>query len=179
MPTISNPGPSRVDGITDAIRTIEYAHHEIHSGNHFKAGYQDVTMNTDDVIEILFAAPDTTKWGHWKLVAQSTGAATIEVFEGTTTSNDGTPVTRWNRNRNSATTSGILAYHTPTITSDGTMFATKWIGGTGFKADIGGESRGDAELVLKQNTKYLVRCTANADTIKCAIGGDWYEHTNL
>lgn len=65
------------------------------------------------------------------------------------------------------------------MTADGTKMVSRWIGSTGVGgADITGEHRGDAEFVLKQNTKYLIRGTANANGIKISIGGDWYEHTN-
>ena len=169
-----------LDSTTEAIKTIDYAHHEIHEGNHFKSGYQDTSMAASDVINLLFVTPDTAVWGHWTLVGQSTGEAVIQVFEGTTVSGNGTAVARWNRNRNLAAVneSDILVFHTPTITGDGTKMSEKWIGGTGFKADVGGGTRGDSEYVLKQNTNYLVRLTAVGAGIKGAIGGDWYEHTS-
>lgn len=166
------------DASTLAKMTIDYAHHEIHSGNHYKAGYQDTSMDTDDTIALVFTTPDSLKYMHWTLTAQSTGAATIQLFSGPTLSAEGTAVTPFNRNQNSTNTSDMLVKHTPTITTNGTKISEKWIGSTGFRADIGGETRGDSEIILKANTQYMILCTANADGIKCAIGGDWYEHTD-
>lgn len=173
-------GPAELDNSTNTIQTIDYAHHEIHAGSHFKSGFGSITqvLDIDDTVTLLFVTPNTTKWGHWTLTAQATAFAKIELFEGTTTSSNGTAVTRWNRNRNSATTSVITAFHTPTVTADGTKFSTKFIGGTGFKSDIGGETRGSSEIMLKQDTKYLIRGTALADNMSIQIGGDWYEHTD-
>lgn len=165
-----------LDGVSNAITVIDYAHHEIHSGSHFKAGYQDITMSTNDIIYLCFTTPDTTTWMHWVLTAQTTGAATIELYEAPTLSAEGTAVTPLNRNRNSAKVSAMVVKHTPTVTSPGTKISEKWVGSVGFKETTGGESRGGSELILKQNTQYLIKLTANADTIKCAIGGDWYEH---
>jgi len=165
----------KTDRMTNAVITIDYSHHEIHGGSHFKAGFQDSAMNTSETIEIMFVTPDTTKHAHWSLTAQSSGAATVEVYEGGTATG-GTAVTIWNRNRNSDNTAGVTVFHTPSITADGTKMATKWIGGSGFRTDVSGEHRGDSEFILKQNTKYIVRATANADGIEVAIGGDWYEH---
>lgn len=167
----------KFDDMTSALNVIDYAHHEIHSGSHYKSGYQDTTMDTDDTIALVFTTPDTTKHMHWVLTAQSTGACTIQVFSSPTLSAEGTEVTPFNRNQNSSNTSDMIVSHTPTITANGTKISEKWVGSIGFKETTGGESRGDSELILKQNTQYLVLCTANADGIKCAIGGDWYEHT--
>ena len=128
------------------------------------------------MINLLFVTPDSTIYAHWTLTAQTTGAAIVQIFEGTTASSNGTAVTRLNRNRNSTNTSTTLAFHTPTITADGTKMSEKYLGSEGFKESTGQGVRGDSEFILKRNTKYLVRCTAISDDIKCAIGGDWYEH---
>ena len=170
--------PAKQDRTTNSLTIIDYSHYEIHEGKHFKGGFQDVTMSTDDTVFVLFTTPNTTKWAHWKLTSESTGSATIEIYENVTTSDDGTALTEWNRNRNSTNTASVVITHTPTITSFGTKMASKWIGGAGFKTDISGEHRGDSEFILKQNTKYLVIGIALASNIKIAIGGDWYEHTD-
>jgi len=169
----------RIDATTHTLQTIDYAHHEIHAGSHFKASYQDTSMATNDTITLLFVTPDTTEWAHWVLTGQATGAVVIQLYEGTTTSSNGTAVTVVNRNRNiSGTANTTLVYHTPTVTTDGTKIVEKWLGSEGFKEDVGGGIRGDSELILKQNTKYLIRLTAVSNGIKGAIGGDWYEHTD-
>lgn len=170
--------PVRLDASTHAIEVIDYAHHEIHAGSHYKAGYGVINQSlvTDDTVTLLFVTPNTTTWAHWELTAQATGFCRIDVYTGTTTSADGTAVTIWNRNQNSTNTPGVVVKHTPTVTSDGTKMVTKFIGGTGFKADVGGEARGDSEFILKQNTKYLIRATALDDNISIQVGGDWYEH---
>jgi len=168
----------KIDSTTRTLQVIDYAHHEIHAGAHFKAGFQSLALDTDDTIELLFTTPDTAKWAHWVMTSQATGPVTIEVFEDTTVSNAGTPVTVFNRSRNSDNESVLTVTHTPTITGDGTKFATKWIGASGFKEQSGGDTRGDSEIILKKGTAYLIRLTANGDAIKAAIGGDWYEHTD-
>jgi len=169
---------ARIDTSTHTLQTIDYAHHEIHAGSHFKAGYQDTSMATNDIITLMFVTPDTARWSHWVLTGQATGAVVIQLFEGADATG-GTAVTVVNRNRNiSGTANTTLVYHTPTVTTDGTKIVEKWIGNEGFKEDVGGEARGSSELILKQNTKYLIRLTAVSNGIKGAIGGDWYEHTD-
>lgn len=168
----------RLDSSTHAINTTENAHHEIHEGRHFKADRQDTSLATDETIELLLTTPDTTRWAHFLLTMQSTGEVVVELYEGTTVSAEGTAITPINRNRNSDTASVVVVTHTPTITSDGTKLTENWIGTTGFKEDIGDRTRGDNEIILKQNTKYLIRLTAVGNGIKGAIGGDWYEHVD-
>ena len=161
-----------------ALVTIDFAHYEIHEGEHYKAGFQDISMDDDDIIELIFVTSNTTTWDHWVLVAQSTGAVYIDVYEDVVTSSDGTPVVVYNRNRNSLKVSNTSVYKNPVITSNGTKISTRWLGSEGFKEDTGASERGESELILKQNTKYLVRLTAISDGIVGAIGGDWYEHTD-
>jgi len=169
----------KTDDMTNALTVIDYAHHEIHSGSHFKAGYQDTVMATNDEINILFITPDTLKWAHFELTAQATGAVIIDFYEDAVVSANGTLVTAWNRNRNSTKVNTVLVYHTPTVTTNGTKISSKWVGNEGFKDSVGGEARGEAEFILKQNTKYLIKLTAVSNNIKGAVGGDWYEHTDL
>lgn len=166
------------DASTHAQTTIDYAHHEIHSGSHYKCGYQDTTLDTDDTVALVFTTPDTTKWMHFVLTSQVTGPATIQLFETPTLSAEGTALTPVNRNRNSASVSTMVVKHTPTVTVNGTKLSEKWVGSDGFKEISGGSVRGDSEMILKQDTQYLVLLTAEADTMKAAIGGDWYEHTD-
>lgn len=169
---------ARLDASTHTLQTIDYAHHEIHSGSHFKAGYQDTTMATADTIELLFVTPDTTEWAHWVLTAQATGAVVVELYEDTEVSANGTAVGVRNRNRNVSGGNTTLVYHTPTITADGTKLVEKWVGSEGWKEDLSGSTRGNSEFMLKQGSNYLIRLTAVSDDIKGAVGGDWYEHTD-
>ena len=168
----------RIDATTNSLQIIDYAHHEIHSGSHYKQGYRDTTLDDTDTMALVFTTPNTTEWMHWTLTSQTTGPATIQVFRSPTLSAEGTALTPFNRNENSANTSNMVVRHTPTITSNGTKLAEKWVGSAGFKEDSGGSARGDSEIILQQNTQYLVLLTAEADDMKGAIGGDWYEHTN-
>jgi len=173
----------QLDASTYALETIDYAHHEIHAGSHFKAGYQDASMATGDTISLVFVTPNTTEYAHWTLTSQATGEAIIQIFEGCTATDSGTAVTVWNRNRNSSHANTTLVGHTPTLgtpiaTARGTKFSEQWIGGSGFKESVSGSFRGDSEIVLKANTKYLIYGIAVGDGIKVAIGGDWYEHTD-
>jgi len=166
------------DKLTNALVTIDYSHHEIHEGSHYKQGYQITGLLTGETVALVFTTPNTAKWAHWTLTAQTTGKVTVQLFRAPTLSAQGTALTPLNRNENVNNPATTIVRHTPTITDNGVKLVERWIGGTGFKFDIGGELRGSSEIILKQNTQYLVLCTAQADDVDCAIGGDWYEHTN-
>lgn len=169
-----------VDAATHAINTIDYSHHEIHAGNHYKAGYgvTDQSLDTDDTVVVLFTTPDSTTWAHWTMTASATGFCRVDVYENPTVSAAGTGVTEWNRNRNSTKTATVVVTHTPTTSNNGTLMVRKFLGGEGFKTDFSGEHRGDSEFILKQNEQYLIIATALADNISIQVGGDWYEHAD-
>ena len=168
----------RIDKTTHTMQTIEYAHHKIHAGSHYKQGYQRTGINTGDTVALVFTTPDTAKWAHWTMRAQTTGAATVQLFRTPTLSAEGTELTPFNRNENITNPATVVVKHTPTITSNGTKLVEKWIGGVVGLATLGGESRAYAHIILKQNTQYLLLLTAEADGINCSVGGDWYEHTD-
>ena len=96
----------RIDATTHAIETIDYEHHEIHSGSHyFVKGYQDLAV--DEVLDFTWLMPDTTKWIHWtwKLLVES--ETLYQVYEGATATNPlANAVTPLNSDRNSGNTSG-------------------------------------------------------------------------
>ena len=55
----------RMDASTHTLQTIEYEHHEIHSGSHFFVhGYLDIA-GANDVLDFTWQMPDSTKEIHW------------------------------------------------------------------------------------------------------------------
>ena len=63
-------------------------------------------------------------------------------------------------------------------TVEGLKISDTSVGGEGFKADIGGESRRTDELVLKQNTTYLRLFTSRSADNIVSFKASWYEHTD-
>lgn len=165
------------DEKTRAVNTVDISHNKIHAEDHyFVKNYID--LSNAQVYDILFVTPNTTKHGHIVYSFSSELEATIQVYEATTTSADGTSVTSYNNNRNSVNTAGILVYHTPTVTGVGTQIKAVVIG-SGLLRESG-EYRQEHELVLKQNTKYLIRVTnATASDNLFDYHFSWYEHTAL
>ena len=174
----------RMDASTHSIQTIDYSHHEIHSGSHFYVqGY--LTLALDEGAEegtyyIKMVTPPGTKYMHFIFDIRSTGICTTYLDEGATGGMaNGSPVTPINNNRTSTKTSGA------TLTS-GVTNATgydlriendKW-GADGFKESIGGGGGREDELILKPNTTYLrTFISGTADNV-VQFKASWYEHVD-
>ena len=169
----------RIDASTEALMTITYAHHETHAGSHFN--YRDAyPLAKLGVVEHLFITPDTTKWAHMIFGIETTGGQVdVEIFEAPTVTANGTLESVINRNRNSVAVNTTLLYHAPTVTADGTPMSLQTYGSSSKAKSLGGGSRDSEEIVLKQNTLYLVRTTEqNVDVSIVNIDFDWYEHTD-
>lgn len=167
--------PLRVDSSTHSLQTISYEHHEIHSGSHY-----EVRINKDmanpGTYNIAFTTPDTTKWAHMIFGVSCELEAEIALYENITSFGSGTGITPINNNRNSANTSGLvdMEYDTTAVMGTPVTLATIVLGS---KKDIGGEARGQAEFVLKQNTTYLMLVTNQAGaTNETNLFLNWYEH---
>ena len=163
----------RIDASTNSIQTIEYEHHEVHSGNSFTAHFDNSETLINERSAIGFTVPNDAKWIHLVVQALTTAPAEFRLEEAPTIDNGaGTEATIYNRNRNSGTASTVIslagspaagavttfteaqingANYTPGTVIDHMLLA----GGEGKKAP-GGSGRGSQEWVLDQGVKYLL-----------------------
>jgi hypothetical protein len=168
----------KLDLVTGTVITIDNAHHEVHNEDSFYVkDWMDLT--NAQVFNFLLVTSNTNKWVHMVINVAFEGEAHIEAYEGTIASNNGTPVLSYNRNRNSIKNATTLLYHTPTVAggSEGTLITAYKAGST---KQVGGAVRSESELVLKQNTKYLIRITndtVSSNWVDYSI--NWYEHANI
>lgn len=165
-------GIGGIDAATEALIFVPWDEHELHDGDLFTF-CENVTLGNGATRAFIINVPNTNKWPHMVIHVRSTGEANYVIYEGTTTSSDGTAVSEWNRNRNSTTTNLTQISHTPTITSTGTVFCTEHFGSG---QQFGGEARGENEIILKQNTKYLLLLTSEAADNDLTTKLVWYEH---
>lgn len=168
------------DKYTGIQSMMDYEHHEIHAGSSFVVTYFDADVDATETADLLLVTPNTTKWGHLIWDIEGTLVTTVYIYEGTTTSADGTALTEVNMDRNSATTATIVATHTPSVTVPGTEIYVKSFGAAtaGPQARSGGLSHSDQEIILKQNTKYLIRVDSDTDNNRVTFVLRWYEHIN-
>jgi len=170
-----------IDNSTGSIQTIEYEHHEIHSGSHyFVSGYVDLANS--HVLQFTWQMPDTTKWIHWNWNIYTESETLWQVYEGGSITNAlANAITPLNNNRNSSNTSATtMRYedHANTAAADTDVTPTTLIesGISGAGKDSGFAER-TSELVLKQNELYVLRATANAAGY-VNFTMEWYEHTD-
>jgi hypothetical protein len=167
----------RVDRTTRALMTIDYAHYEVHAGSHFM--YTDHTeLGSGATQNYLITVPDSAKCPHMIFDLDGYGVTQWQFFEGTdrvgiTTQNVG------NNNRNSATTAGVTIHKGVTGgTEDGGLAHIYKGGASGAQARTATQSGNAEELILKRNTKYILRTTSLSLGNLTNIRLEWYEHTD-
>ena len=164
------------DEITRAMAVIDYAHHEIHEGDHFFVR-DFVDLGNSATRDILLISPNSTKVAHLTLEIDHELEGSVKLYETTVTSANGTAIPRINRKRNGSDGSGMLVFHTPTVSAVGTLLEQDQKGSGNKFGNIA--NRASEEIMLKRNTKYLIRMTnitANNNLFNWTI--DWYEHTS-
>jgi hypothetical protein len=167
-----------MDPVTRTLQTVDYAHHEIHSGSHFF--YADAAeLGSAATQDYLITTPNTTRWAHMLFFLDGSAITQWQLFEGA--DKDGTtPQTVVNSNRNSLTAATTLIHKgTAGGTTDGTQILIyKGGSATGTSRQSGTNTRNDGETILKQNTKYILRVTSGTASNLTNVRLEWYEHVN-
>jgi len=172
-----------VDGSTNSLQTIDYAHHEVHSGSHyFIDEVADLSIN--NVYDMQFTTPDTTKWGHFIFTLSVQSETEWMIYEDAVITNAGIAVPCYNNNRNSVNTCGMVITSHLNTNLAGANADTDVTGATLIRHGKIGSGRGNAatdergnETILKQNTIYCMRAIAEAAGY-INFDLNWYEHTN-
>jgi len=173
--------PISLDGVSHGVVTIDFSHHELHDGDHFTYTFIDADFDIADAKELLIVTPDTTKWAHMTFYIICGLDTNVKLYEGATHTVNAAQ-TAYNNNRNSSTVNTTTINTHNNDGADGTLiYETQFglsIGVGAGSINTGGESRGDSEWILKQNTKYLLVVTSGTDNSSLAIRLAWYEHTS-
>ena len=167
-----------IDDTTRAVSTIDYAHHEIHEGDHWF--YTDkATLGESETQEYMITPSTDTTWSH--LTFQATGSAItqVDLYEDTTRTGT-TDVTFFNSNRNTTDSAETVIYKgASTDGADGTLIYTQKSGASSNQSRGQSATRTDNEIILKQGSKYLMRFTSSTASNLCNLILTWYEHTNV
>ena len=173
----------RIDANTETLMTIDYAHHEIHSGSHFYvAGCASIANGA--ALDFLWVTPNSTKYPHalWEIDAEV--EMHMAMYEDVNTAANGTAVTVFNNNRNSVTAATVLAYQAASLASgalgDGSAGGNLvWSHVIGSGKKVGGEGGRGHEFIGKENTKYWFRIqNTSGSTGWLNYDFNWYEHTD-
>ncbi len=169
----TNFRPIGIDESTRHTTTIAQAHAEIHEGRHFFCrDYTD--LGNGGVSNILIVTPNINRQAHLTIEIEHELEASVEFARDWGASGNGVAMGAVNRDENSSTTPTVGIFSTPTLTTSGTTIERDRKG-SGKK--FGGGGRGEEEIILRTNTKYLLQITnrtANNNLVNWTI--DWYEH---
>jgi len=183
----------KADASTSSMQTVDYPHHEIHSGNHYFVDYSVESLGAmtspDDMITLSWTTPDTTAWAHFTFEVTGTAGWRIRMIENSTTG--GTTgatgrLTILNSNRNSANTSAIISDgdsgvagnvgYDASLAEGGTTLFDEYIPGGAGPFSSAAQTGSRDEIILKQNTNYQVS-VYGTDTNPASVKLRWYEHT--
>jgi hypothetical protein len=182
------------DKITGQKIFIDYAHHEVHEGNHYNLSYSVASVGgqttPDDMMTLSFKTPPGDKKLHMVVAGICSSGARFRFIEGKT-GGGATPtgtITANNTDRGSSNTSiitdvaganaGKVSYDA-TLFTGGTTLVDEYIGADGAGLSfIGGESRGDEEWILAADTEYQLSIY-ETDTVPGTLQLSWYEHISL
>ena len=180
-----------LDGMTDALQTVSYTHHEIHAGSTFHVQVYDGSVAAAGSVRISFKTPAGTKRAHMIFSFASSGGSHLTIAEGATwTTNTGTVVVPTNQKRSSSPTASMLLEDktaTPAYTANGVLTGTTAdAAGTTLRNiyvfgsnKVGGDGSHAAEIILMPDQTYTISLTNDEATAKALILHlDWYEHTD-
>jgi len=166
----------RIDGSTNSLQVIDYAHHEIHEGSSFVAS-KVFTAPVGGKVNIGMITPaGTTNLIHLTFSVICDAAYTVSFYEADDYEG-GTLVTGYNRNREVGTPPADLDI-THTDTDQGSGTGTElwtFAGGANKTVTTSGSDR--HEFVLENEQSYLLEVTASQNDI-VTIELNWYEHTD-
>jgi len=167
-----------LDRITRSMTSIDHAHHEIHEGDHFM--YTDAVELGNGVVQnYLITTPNTTRWAHMIFILEGSAITQFELYEGA--DRVGSVLqTVGNSNRNSATaaTTTIHKGYAGGSTDGTRIHLYKGGSATGVAKSGAAGTRNDEEIILKQNTKYILRVTSGTAANLTNVNLSWYEHVS-
>jgi hypothetical protein len=148
---------------------IDYAHYQVHSGQHFMGGDLGTISNNGNV-DYLFIS-DNTYNCHFLFDIASDQNIKIEIYEAPTITANGTVLGTINLNRTKTNVPTALVYKNPTITANGNMLGAMYSIGRGAPAN------NNQEMIFKKGVKYLCRLVGTVNGTIYSVVFDWYEVT--
>ena len=176
-----------LDGMTDAIQTVTYEHHEIHAGSSFHA---QVYSGSASAVNIAFKTPSGTKRAHMIFSWSSASSSHLSILEGATwTTNTGTVVAPTNQKRAASPGASVLLEDktaTPAFTANGVLTNVTIVSvGVALREvyvfsdrKVGGDGSHQAEIILKPDETYVMVLTSDDGAKALVLHLDWYEHTD-
>lgn len=180
--------PKRPTGFTDknwsftdstgSYISIDLEHHEIHEGEaYFYSNYHTVLASGSLNFVFLIGNKNI----HYVYTINSDQAGYyFSTYEGITSDDNGTLITPRNHNREYTDAStGTLRLNPTNIVTTGAILLRNGYAGTAVNPSqrTGGSISRSNEVILKKNTRYLLRITNMSSSVSndIQVGMDWYE----
>jgi hypothetical protein len=123
--------------------------------------------------DILVITANNGKGIHCRFNFATLGG-TYNLYESPTTTANGTAISVLNRNRTSSNVASLAAYSVPTVTAVGTLLATCLLGSTS-RSSTADYLNSNEQMILKPNTKYLIRFNSTSGSNISVAGLNFYE----
>lgn len=159
----------------------DISHRKINSEGEFYSasfGASRTTTSGNTELDFRISTTGTTGKVHFQALIQTNKDALIKFAESiTSTAAGGTALTAYNHDRNSTNAADLVVTHTPTASTTGSSCAVL----TDAQVNnykhylLGGENGERNEWVLKDDTQYLLRVTAEGSTCDIYVNMEWYE----
>lgn len=165
------------DPLNSAIATMDVEHYEIHEGDHFFCSCVQA-MAGNATIDYVLSIGNKPAHLVFSIIGNDAGISG-NTYENITANNDGTLVTPINNNRLSSNTSSIVNRLNPTgVNITNALILRPFRSGTGGTPSQrqSGSIERSREVILKPNTKYLIRTTnLSTSTNNVSFDFSWYE----
>lgn len=156
---------------TGSIVQVPWEHYMTHQGLYFFFQDYATGIGNGSTRDVLLITANNGKGIHMKFGLATLGGS-YALYEAPTTTANGGALTIVNKNRGSANTATLTAFSVPTVTAVGTLLVTTLLGASSKAASI---DVLNPEIVLKPNTKYLVRFSSSAGSNISSCDGSFYE----
>jgi hypothetical protein len=166
--------PLGVDAMTNAVMTIDYAHHETHAGSSYELSADSSLAGANDSLELFILPPTGNKKYHLVWDVRATAECYFYIKTGVTVSAAADTVTAVNHDWSSAKTSNAIGIKAPRSSNTGTYVRTMELIGSDHNS--GGETRGVFERILNPGDNYVFGVHSTAAAV-VSIHLNWYEHT--
>lgn len=168
------------DADTGTVKVLEYDHEKIHEGESYT-----VAVLATDTISICFKVPDSDIKIHMVPSWAAESKAEFEIWEGRSwAAESGENATIFNRNRNSSKetilqqdesgsfVADMKVVTTPTLVGDGVMMHPEETWSNQRNTHV---SRGQSEIILKNDETYVFLLTSNDGVKGTQIELNFYE----
>ena len=177
------------DDVTDAVKTVDWAHDKIHDQEGWVFVYSELADDTD-VMEVRIEvpalqpnipkkSPNPSRRAHVPIQIQTALASTVELWKNTTkTDNAQNRVTPINCDFSINDPGMLTICHTPGGAQAGLpSLGPEYIGSTTIsgRTEVGGGTGGRFEFLLFGSV--LIRVTSRADANAMTVKSSYYEHT--